>query len=137
MDSFMVDYIVKEKEGVVVCIISDCEFNAIALTDEYTDMFFMPWCQAPLEFRLNEQYKGIAKCVAGDTFDEEYGKRIAYRKAYLKYATALEKKVKFIQSSHKEYADQLQEKLKIAVRKIDGKTEAAQTLLDKVLKEQN
>ena len=136
MNNFAVDYIVKEKEGVVVCIISDCEFNAVAMVDEYTDVFVIPWCQIPLEYRLNEQYKGVAKCMPGDIFNEEYGKKVAYRKAYLKYATALEKKVKLIESTHREYTESLQKKFDLAVKKINGKTETAQALLNKILEEQ-
>ena len=136
MNNFNVDYIVKEEEGVVVCIISDCKFNAVALVDDYTDIF-SPCCDIPNVFLLNDRYTGVAKCVNGDTFDEECGKRIAYKKAYLKYITAFEKKVKFIEKDHKKFINLILEGFNKAVAKVNGKTEIAVQSLNKVLEEVN
>ena len=62
------DYIVKEDERVVVCIMS-------VWNDEYTN---------PRKFR----FSGVAKCSPEDTFDEETGKKIAQRRALLKFKKA-------------------------------------------------
>lgn len=130
MLNFDVNYIVKEEEGIVVCIISDCEENAMALVDKYTNIV-----ACTEEFFINNEYKGVAKCDANDTFNVEYGKKLAYRKAYLKYITALEKKVKFIMNEYINYTTEMIEKFKQAVTKVDGKTEEALNLYHKILKE--
>lgn len=136
MHNFNVDYIVKEEEGVVVCIISDCNFNAVALVDKYSNIFENPFVSfVPDAFLINDQYKGVAKCSQEDTFNEEYGKKLAYRKAYLKYVTALEKKVNFIANEHKKAMDRIKNGLDKAVAKIDGKTEKAVELYVEVLGE--
>lgn len=135
MKNFNVNYIVKEEEGIVVCIISDCEYNAIALVDNTTEAFSFPLVEVPNDFYLSSQYKGIAKCVPEDTFDVEYGKKLAYRKAYLKYVTALEKKVKFIVGVYNKIINESLIKFNKAVIKVDGKTTAAIELYNKVLEE--
>ena len=43
--------------------------------------------------RLRRTYSGVATCLPEDTWDEEYGKTIARRKAYGKYLMARAKKV--------------------------------------------
>lgn len=62
------DYIVKEDERVVVCIMS-------VWNEEYTN---------PRKFR----FSGVAKCSPEDTFNEETGKKIAQRRALLKFKKA-------------------------------------------------
>ena len=62
------DYIVKEDEKVVVCIMtvwSDAHIN-------------------PPKFR----FSGVAKCSPEDTFDAETGKKIAQRRALIKFKKA-------------------------------------------------
>ena len=134
MKNFDVNYIVNEEKGIVVCTISNCEANAIALVDSTTDAFGVP-CGIPEVFFMNNQYKGVAKCMPEDTFDVEYGKKLAYRKAYLKYATALERKVKYIANDHKRYAEEILANFDKAVDKVDAKTLAATELYNKVLEE--
>lgn len=134
MKNFDVNYIVNEEKGIVVCTISNCAANAIALVDSTTDAFGVP-CGIPEVFFMNSQYKGIAKCMPEDTFDVEYGKKLAYRKAYLKYATALERKVKYIANDHKRYVEEILANFNKAVDKVDGKTLAATELYNKVLEE--
>ena len=62
------DYIVKENKGVVVCVMS-------VWNDEYTNS---------RKFR----FSGVAKCSPEDTFSEETGKKIAQRRALLKFKKA-------------------------------------------------
>ena len=130
MKNFDVNYIVNEEKGTI----SNCEANAIALVDSTTDAFGVP-CGIPEVFFMNNQYKGVAKCMPEDTFDVEYGKKLAYRKAYLKYATALERKVKYIVNDHKRYVEETLANFDKAVDKVDGKTLAATELYNKVLEE--
>ncbi len=134
---FDVDYIVKIDEGVVVCIISECAYNAIALLNKYTGICDNPFCIPPEEFLLSNQYKGVAKCDANDTFDEEYGKKLAYRKAYLKYATAFDKKTKYIIAHYTKLIDKLTEDFDKILVKVYGKTVTATELYNKTLEEAN
>ena len=62
------DYIVKADEKVVVCIMS-------VWNDDYTN---------PRKFR----FSGVAKCSAEDTFSEEIGRKIAQRRALIKFKKA-------------------------------------------------
>lgn len=133
--NFDVNYIVKENEGIVVCIISGCSCNAIELTDNYTGLHDVPMFMPPDKFLLNNQYRGIAKCNVNDTFDEEYGKRLAYRKAYLKYTTALEKKVKYITTDYMKLIDEMAVNLKKALDKVNERTTTATKMYNKVLEE--
>ena len=135
MKNFDVNYIVNEEKGIVICTISNCAANAIALVNSTTDMFNVPHSIIPNIFFMNNQYKGVAKCMPEDTFDAEYGKKLAYRKAYLKYATALERKVKYIANDHKRYVEEILANFDKAVDKVDGKTLAATELYNKVLEE--
>lgn len=134
MKNFDVNYIVNEEKGIIVCVISGCEFNAAALVDNETNIFSHTE-MIPNVFCLSSQYKGIAKCLSEDTFDVEYGKKLAYRKAYVKYATAFEKKVKFIVNSYNKIINDSLAKFNKAISKVDGKTNAAIELYNKVLEE--
>ena len=84
MKNFDVNYIVNEEKGIVVCTISNCEANAIALVDSTTDAFSVP-CGIPEIFFMNNQYKGVAKCMPEDTFDVEYGKKLSRKRLVTKY----------------------------------------------------
>lgn len=136
MKNFDVNYIVKEQEGIVVCIISDCELNAINVVNSTTGIFDVCCLGTiPEEFFLGE-YKGVSKCVPEDTFDVEYGKNLAYSKAYLKYVTALEKKVKYIVKDYKNFiTKRILPDYDRAVAKVDGKAVAAEERYNKVLEE--
>lgn len=134
MKNFDVNYIINEEKGIVVCIISDCEYNAIALVENATDIMVNP-IDVPDIFFLSSQYKGIAKCVPEDTFNVEYGKKLAYRKAYVKYVSAFERKVKLITNDYKNYVTKVLNQFDKAVSKVDGKTNEAIELYNKVLEE--
>ena len=134
MKNFDINYIVNEEKGIVVCIISDCEYNAIALVENATDIMVNP-IDVPDTFFLSSQYKGIAKCVPEDTFNVEYGKKLAYRKAYVKYVSAFERKVKLITNDYKNYVTKVLNQFDKAVSKVDGKTNEAIELYNKVLEE--
>ena len=62
------DYIVKADEKVVVCIMS------VWNDSEYDTRKF--------------RFRGVAKCSAEDTFSEETGKKIAQRRALIKFKKA-------------------------------------------------
>ena len=133
--NFETHYIVKPEEGVVVCIIYDCCHNAIALVNRHTGLFNgIPCCCDTNPYCLGE-YRGVAKCSPEDTFDVEYGKKLAYKKAYIKYAAALERTVKRIVKNYTETSDTLVAQLKNVGDKIDGRTNAAIESYERLLKE--
>ena len=76
-DKVTTEYIVNEKKRTVVCVITTVNdvpgrLAKYDLADEDYD---------DIDFDVRE-YKGIAKCAPGDTWDEEYGRRLAeYRAA--------------------------------------------------------
>lgn len=128
--NFYVDYIIKPEEGVVVCTISECEYNAMDIVNETTGgLIISPFTE---NFLLSNQYKGVAKCLPGDTFDEEYGKKLAYKIAYKKYATALEKKVKYIVEDYRKVTTIVLKNLEKAAAKVDGKGVNATVALELV-----
>lgn len=135
MRDFEVNYIVNEEAGVVICNISDCECNAIAMIDKRTGLFSNPLGYIPEEFYMNEQYKGVARCAEGDTFDEEYGKKLAYRKAYLKYTIALSKKISYILKDYEKRTTRNIMEIEALDSKIGERTITAKDLYLKVLRE--
>lgn len=136
MFEFMTKYIINEEKGIVVCIISDCEENAIELIDEqfgYTHAFNN--IPIPVKYILNNNYKGVAKCADGDTFDVEYGRKLAYKKAYLKYVTALNKKVNHFVNDYKKHTTQMITNLDKITNKTNNRVNKAIETYNKVLEE--
>ena len=90
--NYGVEYYVDEAKKVVVCKLIGCEGSLIY------DM-----CQAGYpchpDFFLNDSYVGKAKCSDDDTFDVEFGKKLAYQRAVAKLNTA---KVKTLKRFEKE-----------------------------------
>lgn len=134
MKNFDVNYVVNEEKGIVVCIISDCECNAIALIDSVTNSM-IPGLPIPDTFFMSDKYKGVARCSNEDTFDVEYGKKLAYRKAYFKYAIALERKVRYIAKTHEDYRKEMAAKFDKAVSKVDCLSVKADKAYQKTLEE--
>ena len=90
--NYGVEYYVDEAKKVVVCKLTGCEGSLIY------DM-----CQAGypyhLDFLVNDSYVGKAKCSEDDTFDIEFGKKLAYQRAVAKLNTA---KIKTLRRFKKE-----------------------------------
>lgn len=133
--NFQTHYIVKPEEGVVVCIIHDCCCNAMALVNKHTGLFEGMPCQCNQSQYCLSEYRGVAKCSPEDTFNEEYGKKLAYKKAYVKYTAALERTVKRIVKDYTTIGDSLNTSLKKVGDKIDGRTNAAIESYERLLKE--
>lgn len=87
-------FIIKPADGVVVCILEDTAFDLVR------DMNFPS--TMPLEFMeifvISDQYKGVARLHEGDTWDEEFGKKLAFEKAYMKYKAAKVKKLEKVKN---------------------------------------
>ena len=130
---FNVEYIVKEEKGIVVCIISNCELDAVELVDKHTGLFGRT-C-VPENFAISDKFRGVARCTTDDTFDVEYGKKLAFKKAYLKYTKALEKRVRFILDDYKKYSDKVLKGCEKARHEVLRKADSAFAGYQKVLKE--
>lgn len=146
-------YYVNKEKGIVVCELTGCTIDAVTLMAKH----FTPLqeigntikgctscseasCKAlqdiPNNFLMRNSYKAIAKVQDGDTYDEEKGKAIAYRKALVKYNIALVKKVRFIANDHDKYSAKRKEELdlvkKIAKKRLDRSVVSLTTSLKEV-----
>lgn len=90
--NYGVEYYVDEAKKVVVCKLTGCERSLIC------DMCQEGYPHHP-DFFLNDSYVGKAKCSEDDTFDVEFGKKLAYQRAVAKLNTA---KVKTLKRFEKE-----------------------------------
>lgn len=109
-------YIINEEAGVVVCLLENCEYDAVR---EYyqmggsfpTDIVFSIDIKQKTTHILNNKYRGVAKCnfEAGDIFDEEFGKKLAYNKAQAKYLESKLKALEFMQSDLAAVIDKISE----------------------------
>ena len=73
-----IEYFVNRERGIVVCKINNCEWIADDRINKY-----LPKSTRCLsdDYRIAETFTGIAKCAPEDTFDEEYGKKLALTRA--------------------------------------------------------
>ena len=77
-----VKYIVND--NVVIAVIADCMNDVMTyVDDEYK--IWLPIHNVRQDIELPYVLKSIAKCSPGDVFNEEIGKRIAYRRLQRKY----------------------------------------------------
>ena len=81
-----IKYLVCPEKRIVVCLLSDCEDLACKKINKYIDAAFF-WS----DFKIKDTYRGIAKCDPRDTFDVEYGKKLALERAKKKRAKAVNK----------------------------------------------
>lgn len=104
---FDIQYFVNEKKGVVVCKISD---TAETVVKDMVQHDYGPANEDTYLYSLlNDSYVGKARCSANDTFDEDLGRKIAYKRALAKLNHAKEKMVKRIaaheKASHERFMD--------------------------------
>lgn len=90
----MVRYYSDEKNGVVVCLLTDTQWDAT----DYIQKKMGGFTFAGLDYttyKMADSYRGIARCNfdAGDTFDLEKGKEIARKRAIEKCFAAKDKMV--------------------------------------------
>ena len=84
-----VRYIVKKDEGVVICLGQGTALDAMKelgifnyKEPDFDLVFSLP------EYIISDEYKGVARLCDGDTWNEEFGKEIAYQKMKKKYLRA-------------------------------------------------
>ena len=91
-------YHVNKDKGVVVCILK-CDTEeprlifekALSKTYKAGHMAVCAIYDPNGDTEVNEQYVGIARCSKNDTFNEEFGKKLALARAKVKKTYALQK----------------------------------------------
>ncbi len=76
-----VKYIVKEEQGIVVAVVKGCRRHAMQEL-EMVDLVFSS------DYYISDSYSGVARCMPEDTFDLEYGKKLAKSRCLKKYYSA-------------------------------------------------
>ena len=97
MDKTRVKYIVDEKNGIVVAEIDHCRYDAI----EELNSRFIPnvtsgievWSKGNPKFLMKDKYRAVAKCHKEDTWDAEFGKRVACAKLTDVYHRSMNKRL--------------------------------------------
>lgn len=87
-----VKYYVNRDKRTVVCVLSGCRWNATYRIEKYvrnSNSFVNPYGA----FRIEDEYVGIAKCSPEDTWDEDYGQRLAFARARKKRDDAINDQV--------------------------------------------
>lgn len=83
-----IEFKVFKDKGVVVCKLYDCETIAIRRINKYTRISCYSYNRFDNDL-INDVYVGVARCAPEDTFDEEYGKKLALARAKAKRGKAV------------------------------------------------
>ena len=102
---FDVDYYVNKEKKVVVAKMTGCG-NGLAC-----DMCRKGYPPIP-DFEIANAFIGKAKCSPDDTFDEETGKKIAFKRAYKKYVMAKKKAVAAFLAENNKLVDEFNDTVK-------------------------
>lgn len=125
---FDVDYYVNKEKKVVVAKMTGC-FNGLAC-----DMCRKGYPPIPA-FEIANAFIGKAKCSPDDTFDEETGKKIAFKRAYKKYVMAKKKAVAAFLTENNKLVDELNDTVKNLIDSYDRadahRTEEIKALITK------
>jgi hypothetical protein len=98
MDKTRVNYIVDEKNRIVVAEIDGCRYDAI----HELNSRFIPNAisgigvigdYARSKFMMKDKYRAVAKCHEEDTWDEAFGKRVACAKLTDVYHRSMNKRL--------------------------------------------
>jgi hypothetical protein len=97
MDKTRVNYIVDETNGVVVAEIDGCRYDAIEeLNNRFipnvTSGIMVAWDFNNRKFLMKDKYRAVAKCHEEDTWDEDFGKRVACAKLTDVYHRSMNKR---------------------------------------------
>lgn len=98
MDKTRVKYIVDEKNGIVVAEINECRYDAIEeLNNRFipnvTSGIAVSWDFGNPKFLMKNKYRAVARCHEEDTWDEEFGKRVACAKLTDVYHRSMNKRL--------------------------------------------
>ena len=98
MDKTRVNYIVDEKNRIVVAEIDGCRYDALhELNNKFipnvTSGIGVIGDYARSKFMMKDKYRAVAKCHEEDTWDAEFGKRVACAKLTDVYHRSLNKRL--------------------------------------------
>lgn len=99
MDKRKVKFFVDGANRVVVATISECHNDAIDfINKKFIDgvrscLYFNSYFNNGERYYMQDTYKAIAKCNDEDTFDAEFGKRLALGRLTDKYHKSLNKRI--------------------------------------------
>lgn len=102
MENITEKYIIKEKEGIVICILEDSSFNTSI--------------NSPFKVK---NFKGIARLSPQDTFDVEIGKKIAFKKAIIERMRYIMESRKMIMNSTIKNKKSIEERIEKQTIKIN------------------
>ena len=84
--------------GIVKATIYDCRYDAIDklntkfIAPSTSDVVITQMCNIDNSYLMRYSYSAIARCMPGDEYDFEVGKRIAIKKLSEKYNHALDRR---------------------------------------------
>ena len=82
-----VEFLEFPEKGVVVCKLSGCSEIPVMRIEKYTRTVIDPY-EFP-RYIIDDTFVGVAKCAPEDTFDLEYGRKLALVKAKNKRGAAI------------------------------------------------
>lgn len=100
-----VRYFVNKDEGIVVCVLQNCQWDYLSKIRDHIEEV------ASSDVRMNQTFRGIAKCSPDDAFDEMYGKDLAFQRAYNKYFKNQKRIATKLIDKYLDYVGYLQEQI--------------------------
>ena len=105
--------------GVVKASISGCTFDAlnkinrkfvstVTASIEIADT----WTKAAKKYKMNSTYSAIARCMQGDEYSFEEGKKIALKKLNEKYNKSMDKRINLFLKHIKQVCNNTEEYMK-------------------------
>ena len=101
-----VEFLEFPEKGVVVCKLSGCGDIPVVRIEKYTRNKVDPYVYQ--RYTIDDTFVGVAKCSPEDTFDLEYGRKLALIKAKSKRGAAINKALQRYKS------DTLQDLMRLA-----------------------
>lgn len=123
------DYYVNKEKGTVACVLRGCTVDAVVELSDIESISVGMQQGIPKDFLMHDTYTGVAVCKEGDTFDEQFGRELAYRIAYTKYRNALRKKAGYIMNDYEKYTKTVIQKMADVYKRLAAKQIKSQELL--------
>lgn len=129
-------YYVDKEKGVVVCKIMNVQC-ALHNEMEKKDLGFNPASVCMFLSDMSDVFVGKAKCSGGDTFNEELGRKIAYKRAVVKMNAAKKKTMKRLLKLFKEHAEKTIDAIEYMIHRYGGAELNAKGSLEAMMDEIN
>lgn len=116
MDKTRVNYIVDDKNRIVVAEIDGCRYDAInELNNRFipnvTSGIHVEWDFGNRKFMMKDKYRAVAKCHEEDTWDEAFGKRVACAKLTDVYHRSMNKRLNLFVAKFSRIANEVSDYL--------------------------